>query len=105
MPSNWKISTLRNLIKRAKSRSSFELLLRNEIGSLRYIFTEYNDFPQNVVNNIKDQELSQSAQQETTKPQSKETQQTLQLMVHYSGNHSQKLLSKMKQTVKENTTR
>ena len=52
-----------------------------------------------------DQELSQSAQQETTKPQSKETQQTLQLMVHYSGNHSQKLLSKMKKTVKENTTR
>ena len=105
VPSNWKISTLRNLIKRAKSRSSFELLLRNEIGSLRYIFTEYNDFPQKVVNNIMDQELSQSAQQETTKPQSKETQQTLQLMVHYSGNHSQKLLSKMKQTVKENTTR
>ena len=56
-PSNWKIGTLRNLIKRAKSISSSELLLRNEIGYLRYIFTEYNDFPLKVVNNIIDQEL------------------------------------------------
>ena len=64
-----KIGTLRNLIKRAKSISSFELLLRNEIGHLRYIFTEYNEFPLKVVNNIIDQERSQSVQQETTKPQ------------------------------------
>ena len=100
-PSNWKIGTLRNLIKRAKSISSSELLLRNEIGYLRYIFTEYNDFPLKVVNNIIDQELSQSVQQETTKPQSKETQQTLQLMVPYSGNHDHKLLSKMKNQLKK----
>ena len=59
-PSNWKIGTLRNFIKRAKSISSSELLLRNEIGYLRYIFTEYIDFPLKVVNNIIDQELSQS---------------------------------------------
>ena len=100
-PSNWKIGTLRNLIKRAKSISSSELLLRNEIGYLRYIFTEYIDFPLKVVNNINDQELSQSVQQETTKPQSKETQQTLQLMVPYSGNHGHKLLSKMKNQLKK----
>ena len=43
-PSNWKIGTLRNLVKRAKSISSSELLLRNEISYLRNIFTEYNDF-------------------------------------------------------------
>ena len=95
VPSNWKIGTLRNLIKRAKSISSSGLLLRIEIGYLRYIFREYNDFPLKVVNNITDQELSQPAQQETTKPQSKDTQQTLQLMVPYSGNHVHKLLYKM----------
>ena len=104
-PSNWKIGTLRNLIKRAKSISSSELLLRNEIGYLQYIFSKYNDFPLKVVNDIIDQEHLQSAQQETAKPQSKETQQTLQLMLPYSGNHGHKLLSKMKKTVKGNTTR
>ena len=66
-PSNWKIGTLRNLIKRANSISSFKLLLRNEIGYLRYIFTEYNDFPLKVINNIIDQELLQSAQQQKKK--------------------------------------
>ena len=85
-PLNWKISTLRNLIERAKSISSSELLLRNQINYLRNIFTEYNDFPLKIVNNIINQELSQLVQQETTKPQNKETQQTLQLMIPYSGN-------------------
>ena len=85
-PSNWKIGTLRNLIKRAKSINSSELLLRNEISYLWHIFTEYNNFPLKVVNNIIDQELSQ---------------QTLQLMVHYSGNRGHKLLSKMKKQLKK----
>ena len=100
-PTNWKIGTLRNLIKRAKSINSSELLLRNEISYLRHIFTEYNDFPLKVINNIIDQELSQLVQQETTKPQSKETQQTLQLMVPYSGKQGHKLLSKMKKQLKK----
>ena len=38
--------------------SSSKLLFRNEISYLRNIFTEYNDFPLDVVNNIIDQELS-----------------------------------------------
>ena len=100
-PSNWKIGTLRNLIKRAKSISSSELLLRNEISYLRNIFTAYNDFPLKVVNNIIDQELLQLVQQETTKPENKETQQTLQLMVPYSGNQGHKLLSRMKKQLKK----
>ena len=87
---------MRNLVKRAKSISSSEFVLRNEISYLRHIFTEYNDFPLKVINNIIDQELSQSAQQETTKPQNKETQQTLHLMAPYSGNHSHKFLPKTK---------
>ena len=97
-PSNWKIGILRNLIKRAKSS---ELLLRNEISYLRNIFTEYNDFPLKVVYNIIDQELSPLVQQETTKPENKETQQTLQLMIPYSGNQGRKLLSKMKKQLKK----
>ena len=45
--------------------------------------------------------LSQSVQQETIKSQSKETQQTLQLMVPYSRNHGHKLPSKMKNQLKK----
>ena len=100
-PTNWKIGTLRNLTKRAKSISSSELLLRNEISYLRHIFTEYNDFPLKIVNNVINQELSQIVQQETTKPQSKETQQTLWLMVPYSGKQGHKLISKMKKHLKK----
>ena len=65
-PTNWKIGTLRNLIKRANSISSSELLLRNEVSYLRHICTEDNDFPLKTINNIIDQELSQLVQQETT---------------------------------------
>ena len=54
-PLNWKIGTLRNLIKRAKSITFSELLLRNEISYLRNIFTEYNYFSLKVINNIIDQ--------------------------------------------------
>ena len=53
-PSNWNIGTLRNLIKRPKSISSSELLLKNEISYLRNIFTECNDFPLKVIDNIID---------------------------------------------------
>ena len=67
-PSNWKIGTLRNLMKREKSASSSELLLRNEISYLRHIFMEYYDFPLKVANDIIDKELSQRSQEETTKP-------------------------------------
>ena len=98
VPSNWKIGTLRNLIKRTKFISSSELLRRNEISYLRNIFTEYNNFPLKVVNNIIDQELSQLVQQETTKPQNKETQQ---LVLPYSGNQGYKLLSKIKKQLKK----
>ena len=62
----------------------------------------YNNFPLKVVNNITDQELSQPAQQEATKLQSKETQKTLQLMVPYSRYQGHKLLSKMKKILKGN---
>ena len=55
----------------------------------------YQIYLRNIKNRI-DQELSQLLQQETTKPQSKKTQQALQLMVPYSGNQGHKLLSKMK---------
>ena len=56
-PSNWKIRTLRNLIKRAKIVSSIKLLLRNKIDYIRKVFTENNDYPHKVVNHIIDQEL------------------------------------------------
>ena len=55
-------------MKREKSASSSELLLRNEISYLRHIFMEYYDFPLKVANDIIDKELSQRSQEETTKP-------------------------------------
>ena len=59
--------------------------------------TEYNEFPLKVVN----QELSQLVQLETTKSQSKETQETLQFMAPYSRNQGHKLLPQMKKQFKK----
>ena len=61
---NW---YLEKSYKNRKSISSSELHLRNEISYLRNTFTECNNFPLEVINNIIDQELSQPAQQKNNK--------------------------------------
>ena len=88
-PSNWKIGTLRNLIKRAKIVSSIKLLLRNKIDYIRKVFTENNDYPHKVVNHIIDQELLQPSEVETVETKNHETEQKIQLFVPYSGKQGQ----------------
>ena len=58
-PSDWRIGTLRNLIKSENLISFLEFVLRNKINNMRNIFTEYNDYPIKIVSDKTDQELSQ----------------------------------------------
>ena len=64
---------------------------------LRHIFTENNDFPLKVVNNIIDQEFLQLAQQGTAELKN---QHLLQLMISYSGKQGHQLLSKIRKQLK-----
>lgn len=64
---------------------------------LRNIFTENNDFPLKVVNNIIDQEFLQLAQQGTVELKN---QHLLQLMISYSGKQGHQLLSKIRKQLK-----
>ena len=64
---------------------------------LRNIFTENNDFPLKVVNNIIDQEFLQLAQQGTAELKN---QHLLQLMISYSGKQGHQLLSKNRKQLK-----
>ena len=64
---------------------------------LRNIFTEKNDFPLKVVNNIIDQEFLQLAQQGTAELKN---QHLLQLMISYSGKQGHQLLSKIRKQLK-----
>ena len=64
VPSQWKIGTLQNLITREKNISSTEDLLNHEIGNLKIVFCNINNFPKNVVNDIIQQELLKPLKQQ-----------------------------------------
>ena len=59
-PTEWKIRTLRNLIKRAKLICSDESLVKEEIKYLTKVLHEVNDYPMPIVNTIAQQELNDS---------------------------------------------
>ena len=51
-PTEWKISTIRSLVKRAFSISSTETALSHELSHLQKVFTTFNNYSNKVVNNI-----------------------------------------------------
>ena len=59
-PTEWKIGTLRNLIKRAKLICSDESLMNVEMKYLTKVFHEVNDYPMSIINSIAQQELNDS---------------------------------------------
>ena len=59
-PTEWKIGTLRNLIKRAKLICSDESLVTEEMKYLTKVFHEVNNYPMSIVNSIVQQEPNHS---------------------------------------------
>ena len=53
----WKIGTLRNLFKRAKTVCSTTMLLHQEIEHLKATFTGINEYPIMIVNRTVNEEL------------------------------------------------
>ena len=65
-PMEWKIGTLRNLVKRTKTVCSTTVLLHQEIEHLKAVFTGINECPIKTVNTIINQELHRSQRLQNT---------------------------------------
>ena len=100
-PIEWKKSTLKTLIRRAKSVCSTEKLLQDEIKHLKDVFCNLNNYPKQFVKRIinelfndKDKKDETSTLNDQDKP--KEDMKQLQLTLPYSGKKGTHLMSKMK---------
>ena len=91
----WKVGTLRNLVKRAKTVCSTTVLLHQEIEHLKAVFTGINEYSIKTVNRIINQELHQSQRLQNTVINNGGIQK-VQIMLPYNGKQGHKLLSKMK---------
>ena len=56
-PMQWKIGTLKNLVKRSIIICSDQHLLQIELDHLRKVFVKINDYPSKTVENIINNEL------------------------------------------------
>ena len=56
-PLVWKVVTLGNLVKRAKTVSSTAMFLHQEIEHLKAVFTGINEYPIKIINRNVNQEL------------------------------------------------
>ena len=91
----WKVGTLRNLVKRAKTVCSITVLLHQEIEHLKAVFTEINEYHIKAVNTIINQELHRSQRLQNTIINNGGIKK-VQIMLPYYGKQGKKLLSKMK---------
>ena len=91
----WKIGTLRNLVKRAKTVCSTTVLLHQEIEHLKAVFTGINECPIKTINRIINQELHRSQRLQNTVINNGGIKK-IQIMLPYNGKQGNKFLSKMK---------
>ena len=69
----WKIGTLKNLVKRSIIICSDQHLLQIELDNLRKVFVEINDYLSKTVENIIKNELEKENVEITNKPQTNTT--------------------------------
>ena len=94
-PVEWKIGTLQNLVKQAKTACSTKVLLYQEIEHLKVVFTGTNEYPIKTVIRTINRELHRT-QALQNKVINNRGIQKVQIMVPYNGNQGNKRLSKMK---------
>ena len=104
VPANWKIATLKSLVKRAFMISSKEEYLQKELEHLKRVFCEYNDYPErlvdNIVNNEKEtQNLNRDEQlEDDNEPTDKSDNVTL-CLPYAAGEKGEQLVKKMKKNI------
>ena len=90
-----------NLITRAKTISSTEDPLKQEIEHLKTAFCNIHDFPKNIVNNIIQEELLKSLKQHNIISDTEENCKNLQLIYHMLENKELNLQRKWKKNLKK----
>ena len=100
----WKISTLKNLVKGSIIICSDQHLLQKELDYLRKVFVEINDYPSKTVENILKNELEEENINITNELQTNtndNSETKLQLFLPFSGKQGIQLLSKIKKQLKK----
>ena len=103
-PIQWKIGTLKNVVKRSIIICSDQRLLQKELDNLRKVFVQINDYPSKIVKSIIKNELEKENADITNEPQTNTTDNSetkLQLFLPFSGKQGTQLLSKMKRRLKK----
>ena len=98
-PMQWKIGTLKNLVKRSIFICSGPHLLQKELEYLGKLFLEINNYLSKTVENIIKNELEKENVGITNEPRTNSTdnsERKLQLFLPFSGKQGIQLLSKMK---------
>ena len=121
-PKNWKTETLRNMARRAALICSNEELLNEEFRYLSKVFTEINDYPprlvENIILSVKDEhereKTKQTADTENVANDTNEAEQrtsssitenkdseVIALCVPYAGRKGEALMKKLKRDLKQ----
>ena len=103
-PPTWKISTLKCLVKRAFMISSKEEYLQEELAHLKKVFTEYNQYPKKIVEEVIQEETTK--QNTENEPVDKDDNnddegETVTLSLPYIGEEGTKIMTKMKKDLKK----
>ena len=85
-PMEWKIGTLRNILKRAKTVCSTTMLLHVEIEHLKEVFTGINEYPIETVNRTVYQEHHGTQKLQNAIVNNGGIQK-VQMMLPYNGKH------------------
>ena len=100
VPTEWKIGTLRNLIKRAKLICSGDGLVKEEMKYLANLFQEDTNYPMSIINTIAQQELNDS-QSKNRRAETYETSNDIQLIFSYSLKQGKKSITRMKKYMRK----
>ena len=103
-PPTWKISTLKCLVKRAFMISSKEEYLQEELAHPKKVFTEYNQYPKKIVEEVIQEETTK--QNTENEPVDKDDNnddegETVTLSLPYIGEEGTKIMTKMKKDLKK----
>ena len=99
-PKNWKVATVKSLVKRAFIISSTSNALDKELLHIKNVFTKYNNYPENIIQYVianERENANNSEQSLEKKPTNDDNIVTLQLP--YAGEKGENIIKKMKKVI------
>ena len=109
-PKSWKINTLKNLIKRAKSICSSKDAFIKELEYIKKVFCERNQYPQKMVENIILDEMEKfdikdriSKDNKNEENNDDDNNKQIMLNLPYGGEKGENIMNKMRKVVENKT--